>query len=579
MKICPSCGLRYPNDSTNCFVDRAVLEEAPDPFIGTLIAGRYRVEAQLGEGGMATVYRARHTLQDKPVAIKLFRKELARDPKLRERFRREATSTSRLAHPNIIEIMESGDTEDGSPFLVMEMLVGESLEGLLSRGRLPLPRAVDIVLQILGALARAHDFQVIHRDLKPDNLFICRAPDGSDFVKILDFGIARSMHDPRLTGTGEVFGTPQYMAPERITSIDAGPAADLYSMGVILYELCTGKLPFEAESVTGYLLKHLRDQPAAPRSLNPEISPALETLIMKLLEKEPAKRPVDAHQVVRDLTAIAATMPKPKPVPMVAEAIPTPLDGIKIMRPNAGTLAPATLERWERRVMIFGQMVQRITLPGKPRTELHQLLEGVQSTLGSMTEVRQRSMREQTKIESIANRAREAQGRFGRAMDALGQDLSHTRQEVLRAKELERQYTELLKHGSGPFNTVHAKVVASAPVPSQELMGLYRAGLEAMEQALGAGVEHGRALAYLQAKEREVSDTEFQIQELRAQLARLSQGAEDERAQVQKQVEQLGLEMASIEHTLIKDASALANAMRGRADLRDLFSELEADAA
>ena len=574
MKICPTCGLRYPNDATNCFVDRAKLEEAPDPFIGQLLKGQYRVEGQIGEGGMATVYRARHTLQDNPVAIKIFRKELARDPKLRERFRREATSTSRLAHPNIIEILDSGEAEDGSPFLVMEMLVGESLEGLLSRGRLPLPRAVDIVLQVLGALARAHDFQVIHRDLKPDNLFVCRAKDGSDHIKILDFGIARSMHDPRLTGTGEVFGTPQYMAPERISSIDAGPAADLYAMGVILYEVASGKLPFEADDITGYLLKHLRDTPPSPRSVNPEIPQALETLILKLLEKDPAKRPVDAHAVVKELTAIAATMPRPKPAPVVPEAVPTPYDGVK--RPAAGTLAPATLERWERRMMIFGQMLSRVQ---PPRPEHTKLLDGVRNTLASMNEVRQRSMREQMKLESVSARAKDAQTRFGRAMDALGVDLSRAREESQRAKDLERQYAEHLKHGSGPFSQVHAKILASPPVPSQELLGLYRAAAQAIEQALSATTEHGRATAYLQAKEREVTDTEFQIQELRAQLDRLSQTAEEEKGLIQKQVEVLGIEMAKIEKSVISDASTLANALRGRPELRELFAELEADAA
>ncbi len=574
MKICPTCGLRYPNDATNCFVDRAKLEEAPDPYIGQLLKGQYRIEGQLGEGGMATVYRARHTLQDKQVAIKIFRKELARDPKLRERFKREATSTARLAHPNIIEIMDSGDAEDGSPFLVMEMLVGESLEGLLSRGRLPLPRAVDIVLQVLGALARAHDFQVIHRDLKPDNLFVCRGPGGIDLVKILDFGIARSMHDPRLTGTGEVFGTPQYMAPERITSIDAGPSADLYAMGVILFEVCSGKLPFEADDITGYLLKHLRDEPPKPRAINPEIPAALETLILRLLEKEPAKRPVDAHAVVKELSAIAATMPKPKPAPMVAEPVPTPYDGVK--RPPAGTLAPATLERWERRLIIFGQMLSRLQ---GARPEHAKLLDGVRNTLGTMNEVRQRSMREQAKLEQVTTRAKEAQGRFGRAMDALGLDLSRAREEVQRAQALERQYAEHLKHGSSPFAHVHARIIASPPVPSQELMQLYRAGVVAIEQTLTAATEHGRATSWLQAKEREVTDTEFQIHELRAQLDRLSQAAEEEKAQIQKQVEVLGIEMAKIEKSVITDASTLANGLRGRAELRELFAELEADAA
>lgn len=580
MKLCPNCGLRYPNEYAHCFVDRAALQEAPDPYIGMLIAGRYRIEALLGEGGMATVYRARQTLQDRPVAIKLFRKELARDPKLRERFRREATSTARLAHPNIIEIMDSGETEDGTPYLVMEMLVGESLETLLSKGMLPLPRTVDIVSQVLSGLARAHDFQVVHRDIKPDNLFVCPRPEGGDLVKILDFGIARSMHDPRLTGAGEVFGTPQYMAPERITSIDAGPAADLYAIGVILYEMTTGRLPFVADDVPGYLLKHLREEPLPPRQINPKIPAPLEALILRMLEKNPARRPIDAHAVLKDLSAIAATLPAPAvPPPSVP---PLPLDSTEVVRaprPASATLAPATLERWERRVGVFGKMLARAYRGTPPRPELVQLLDRVRVSLARMAELRQRSMREQVKIEAISARAKEAQGRFGRAMDTLGQDASRAREEVQRAKELEARYAEQLARVGEPFAQIHAKVAAAPPVVSPELVALYRAGLEALEQAGEVAIEHRRAVAYLQSKEREVSDLEFQIQALRAQLARLSQSSEDEKSETLKLVEALGAEVAAIEQTLINDASELANALRGRADLNDLFIELEADAA
>jgi hypothetical protein len=247
-----------------------------------------------------------------------------------------------------------------------------------------------------------------------------------------------------------------------------------------------------------------------------------------------------------------------------------------VKRPAAGTLAPATLERWERRMMIFGQMLARVS---PPKPEYAQLLDRARNTLASMNEVRQRSMREQNKLENVSARAKDAQTRFGRAMDALGVDLSRAREEVQRAKDLERQYAEHLKHGSGPFSQVHAKIIASPPVPSLDMLALYRAGVQAIEQALSASTEHGRATAYLQAKEREVTDTEFQIQELRAQLDRLSQAAEEEKGAIQKQVEALGIEMAKIEKAVINDASTLANTLRGKPELRELFAELEADAA
>src|SRR3954468_4854130 len=249
MKVCQPCKLKYPNDSPACFLCGGPLSAIQDPLIGTTIAGRYLIEEAIGEGGMATVYAARHRLVDRPCAVKIMNAAVAKNEVIRERFRREAKAAQKLAHPNIIEIFDQGELPDGSLFLVMELLEGETLADLLFRGRIPLERALPIAIQIARALARAHDLEVIHRDLKPENVFLAEWPEQSDFVKLLDFGIARSMQDVRLTGAGEVFGTPQYMAPERITSIDAGPAADLYAFGVMLFEMLAGTLPFEASDI------------------------------------------------------------------------------------------------------------------------------------------------------------------------------------------------------------------------------------------------------------------------------------------------------------------------------------------
>src|SRR5678815_1954475 len=164
VKTCEQCHLRYPNESTFCFVDGKPLVHLQDPRVGTTLGGRYVIEEVLGEGGMATVYRARHKLVDRPCAVKIMTPGLSRDPVVRERFRREAKAAQKLAHPNIIEIFDQGETEDGSVYLVMELLEGETLADVLDRGKLPIKRAIPILLQISRALARAHDLQVIHRD-------------------------------------------------------------------------------------------------------------------------------------------------------------------------------------------------------------------------------------------------------------------------------------------------------------------------------------------------------------------------------------------------------------------------------
>src|ERR1041384_619922 len=279
MKVCPPCKLKYPNDSTACFLCGGPLSALQDPVIGTTIAGRYLIEEAIGEGGMATVYAARHRLVDRPCAVKVMNPSLAKNEVIRERFRREAKAAQKLAHPNIIEIFDQGELPDGSLYLVMELLEGETLADVVVRGKVGLERALPISIQIARALARAHDLEVIHRDLKPENVFLARYEGVVDEVKLLDFGIARSMQDVRLTGAGEVFGTPQYMAPERITSIDAGPAADLYALGVMLFEMLSGQLPFDAPDIAAFFLKHLKEPPPSLRSRDPSVPEELDRLV------------------------------------------------------------------------------------------------------------------------------------------------------------------------------------------------------------------------------------------------------------------------------------------------------------
>ncbi|MBK8997945.1 MAG: serine/threonine protein kinase [Myxococcales bacterium] len=340
MKACPQCKLKYPPDKTTCFVDGVQLVEIQDPRIGTTIAGRYVVEDVIGEGGMATVYRAKHRLSDRHVAIKIMNQELARNPVIQERFRREAKAAQKIAHPNIIEILDQGETGDGSLYLVMELLEGETLADVVERGKVPMERTLPILIQISRALARAHDLEVIHRDLKPENIFLARTPDGGEVVKLLDFGIARSMQDVRLTGSGEVFGTPQYMAPERITSTEAGPAADLYALGVMAFEMFTGRLPFEANDVASWFLKHMKEAPPSMRQIDPALSAELDELVLELLAKDPTDRPVDAHKVHNDLVAISDSLGIHAPIEPADEAVsshvPRPPSGRRSIAGTAG---------------------------------------------------------------------------------------------------------------------------------------------------------------------------------------------------------------------------------------------------
>src|SRR5258706_579581 len=239
-----------------------------EPMLGKVVAGRYRLEARLGEGGMGVVYRARHVLIERVVALKLIRPDLRGETHLRAWMLREARAANRVDHAHIIDIHDIGETEDGELYLVMEYLVGTALATELARGPMPLARGVDILEQMCAALARAHDLGVVHRDLKSDNILLTVRGGRKDFVKILDFGLAGLARDPRLAPKGAVFGTPEYMSPEQARGEDAGPQSDLYAIGVLFFEMLTGQLPFRSND-RETLLEMQRTAPPPRAGISP----------------------------------------------------------------------------------------------------------------------------------------------------------------------------------------------------------------------------------------------------------------------------------------------------------------------
>src|SRR3954467_11850948 len=249
-------------------------------MLGRLGAGRYRLEAGAGEGGMGVVYRARHVLIDRVVALKLIRPDLRGETHLRAWMLREARAANRVDHAHIIDIHDIGETEDGELYLVMEYLVGNALSGEVAKGAMPIARGVDILEQMCAALARAHDLGVVHRDLKSDNILLTARGGRKDFVKILDFGLAAIARDPRLAPKGAVFGTPEYMSPEQARGEEAGPQSDLYALGVLLFEMLTGQLPFRAND-RDTLLEMQRTAPSPkPRAIKPDVLPAAEQMVL-----------------------------------------------------------------------------------------------------------------------------------------------------------------------------------------------------------------------------------------------------------------------------------------------------------
>src|SRR5215204_6904389 len=251
-----------------------------DPMLGKVVAGRYRLETLLGEGGMGVVYRARHVLIDRVVALKLIRPDLRGETHLRAWMLREARAANRVDHAHIIDIHDIGETEDGELYLVMEYLVGTPLSAELARGPMPLNRGVDILEQMGAALSRAHDLGVVHRDLKSDNILLTVRGGRKDFVKILDFGLAALAHDPRLAPKGAVFGTPEYMSPEQARGEEAGPPSDLYALGVLFFEMLTGQLPFRSNDRDTLLEMQRSAPPPKPSAIKPDAHPQGEAIVL-----------------------------------------------------------------------------------------------------------------------------------------------------------------------------------------------------------------------------------------------------------------------------------------------------------
>jgi serine/threonine-protein kinase len=312
MKICPRCSELFPDDAQRCPKDGTALRAILDPLIGKTVGGRYRLISRLGSGGMSSVYLARHVMIDRLMAIKTLRRDLARDPVQRDRFIREARAVNRINHENIVEITDFGETEDGLVYLVMEYVPGDSLLKIMGDGPMPAGRALHILHQVGQGLARAHQMGVVHRDLKPENLLLVERPGRPDFVKILDFGIAKILDAPSLTGSQQIFGTPGYIAPEYIQSTQIDGRADLYSCGVLLYELVTGALPFDYEYPGDLLVKHVTEEPIPPSQRLPSIDRPVETLILRCLQKDPSKRFRDAYHFLDEVQKVRELIGSPE---------------------------------------------------------------------------------------------------------------------------------------------------------------------------------------------------------------------------------------------------------------------------
>ncbi len=542
-----------------------------DPMLGRVIAGRYRLEARAGEGGMGVVYRARHVLIDRVVALKLIRPDLRGETHLRAWMLREARAANRVDHAHIIDIHDIGETEEGELYLVMEYLVGTSLSSELARGPMQLSRSVDILEQMCAALARAHDLGVIHRDLKSDNILLTGRGGRKDFVKILDFGLAHLAMDPRLAPKGAVFGTPEYMSPEQARGEEAGPQSDLYALGVLFFEMLTGQLPFRSDD-RETLLELQRTAPAPkPRSIKPDVLPAAEAIVIKLLEKERRKRFQDAHHLHEELKALQRSLPNtPWELAGTGENAAPP--------PPPPPQSPGVIE-WASRAALFSRMASRAYPAGNAPPEVQAAVAQSWDLASRANKLEGEVASHTRKLEALERRGRALRAEIGRKVE----ELAHEESRVLRDAAAEQDEARRLKEQLAGAEKQAAATKTQADQATYQ--GLAPAAIRAIFERAGATAalvdakreqltEHEHKASVKDAQGR---DLRRQIEELRAQLARYAEALEEDLSAGREKVAARTREGLAFEKSFSDVSALLLNHLKAKPEVRDLLQELLAN--
>jgi eukaryotic-like serine/threonine-protein kinase len=547
---CPRCKTRFRGEIAVCPVDGETLQRMQDPLLGRTIAGRYLIEDKIGGGGMGVVYRARHQVIARDVAIKFLHARYTRDPTSRKRFLGEARAANQINHENIIDITDFGETDDGLVYLVMEYLQGRSLDQEIAGRPLAPARALKIAAQLASGLARAHELDVIHRDVKPGNVFVLRRRDG-ETIKLLDFGIARFERELRITDRGTLLGTPEYIAPEQVRTGEVSPLTDLYALGCVLYEMLVGHPPFTG-NMTEVLVKQMREAPLPPSRAIAELPEELDALLIKMLQKDPQRRHRDAFHVVEDLRALLGRLGAeagsgselpPQSSPPVNSSAPPPTAagdaGARAREARPTMHIPIERDEWGERVAQYRTALARRPADGVP-SEVREAMQRMEEIVASMVRLRGELHGSAEQHTHREHDVRATRLRIGRALDELASDESKLAR-ALDAEESEFSAAQASVHGAIQALLARPAVGEIAlkrgqPLSEEDAIVLQGLGL-VIDTLREASARSSKLKRVLERKRNLVEDLRFQIAQLKGRLATLNaessvvQGHTQERVQ------------------------------------------------
>lgn len=467
-----------------------------DTLIGSMIAGRYRLESRLGAGAMGSVYRARHVVINRSAAIKVLNSEFLGRESSRAWFVREARAVNRVNHANIAEIHDLGETDDGRVYLVMELLEGIRLIDRISEGPMSLALSLSVIEQAASALARAHGLGVVHRDIKPEHVFLVERGGRDDFVKLIDFGLARLVNEGRIAARGSVFGTPAYLSPEQARGQDAGPQADLYALGLVFFEMLTGRPPFNSSDPNDLIRCHLSVEPPDPAEFRGGLDPEFSRIILKLMAKDIDQRYRDAHHLVDDCKALQRRSLSGDSFVHVQHT-PQPA-------PDAGAVRIDGVAAVALKASLFGRMAAVVYPSGNGPEEVVEAVQSMWSLIAELSRAEGELEIVSRWDENLRQRSREFEAEFGRKIDDLARTrsetdrrLTDTKSQLAKTKQLmevarsEREASRALvgslgeKGDDGPINAaLHAAAEAAAEVQS------YREEYAALEARIDRQQQH-----------------------------------------------------------------------------------------